>query len=161
MNIHAGFTPAACRAARAALDLTQEEVARRAGISRATLINFEAGKGVPLKASVAAIRRVFDERSRLGHVLRKLQAARAQFEARGVIRMAVFGSVARMEDGPDSDLDIVVDLDAGRRFSLLDLAGIAGLAEDLLGMSVDIVRRRPDMKPELATRIAEDQIYVF
>lgn len=159
------LSPADCRAARARLGLTQAELARRAGISRATLVNFEKGRGEPLRASMAALESVLSgrpqHRSRLADVLRILQKARPDLEKRGVVRLAIFGSVARMEDRPDSDLDIVVDIDPAHRIDILDLAGIGGLVESLTGMPVDIVRRRPDMKSELKVHLAEDEIHVF
>jgi len=159
------LTPADCRAARARLRLTQAELARRAGVSRATLVNFEKGRGAPLRASLQALQSVLTDRprhkSRLAHVLRTLQKARPELEARGVRHLAVFGSVARMEDTPDSDLDVVVDIDPARRIDIVDLAGIGGFIESLVGMPTDIVRRRPDMKPELAGHLAEDEIHVF
>ena len=159
------LTPADCRAARARLRLTQAELARRAGVSRAPLVNFEKGRGAPLRASLQALQSVLTDRprhkSRLAHVLRTLQKARPELEARGVRHLAVFGSVARMEDRPDSDLDVVVDIDPARRIDIVDLAGIGGMVERLVGMKTDIVRRRPDMKPELMSDLAEDEIYVF
>lgn len=162
---HRSFTPADCRAARARLGFTQVELARRAGISRATLVNFEKGRGEPLRASVQALQSALSDRpqhgSRLAHVLRTLQEARPELEAQGVLHLAIFGSVARMEDRPDSDLDIVVDMDPARRIDIVELAGIGGSVERLTGMPTDIVRRRRDMKPELAQHIAEDEIYVF
>lgn len=159
------LTPADLRAARARLRLTQAELARRAGISRATLVNFEKGRGTPLRASLQALQSALSDRprhkSRLAHVLRTLQKARPELERRGVLHLAVFGSVARMEDKPESDIDIVVDIDPDRRFDILDLAGIGGFVESLIGVPVDIVRRHAGMKPELAEHLAEDQIYAF
>lgn len=49
----------------------------------------------------------------------------------------VFGSVARGEDGPDSDLDILVDGLPG--MTLFDLGGLQAELEDLLPCRVDIV----------------------
>jgi predicted nucleotidyltransferase len=49
----------------------------------------------------------------------------------------VFGSQARGEGAPDSDLDILIDLEPGR--SLLDIVAIKQDLEDLLGCSVDVV----------------------
>ena len=155
------FTPEVCRMARARLRLSQQVLASRAGVSRATLINFEAGKGTPLKASIAAIRSALGEGPRLARVLRALQAAEPQFRARGVTRLAIFGSVARLEDGPESDVDLVADIDPARHLDIVDMVGIASFATELLGIKTDIVRRRPGMKAELAANIAEDQIYVF
>ncbi|MEQ9225665.1 MAG: nucleotidyltransferase domain-containing protein [Parvibaculum sp.] len=159
------LTPAELRAARARLRLTQAELARRAGISRATLVNFEKGRGTPLRASLQALQSALSDRpqhkSRLAHVLRTLQKARPQLEEQGVLHLAVFGSVARMEDRPDSDIDIVVDVDPARRIDIVSLAGIGGFIERLLGSPVDIIRRRPDMKSELKEHLVEDEIYVF
>ncbi len=57
-----------------------------------------------------------------------------QFGARNV---RIFGSVARGEEKPSSDLDVLVDFDPGR--SLLDLSGFRLGLEDLLGFPVDVV----------------------
>jgi predicted nucleotidyltransferase len=55
----------------------------------------------------------------------------------GARNVQVFGSRARGEAGPDSDVDILVKLDPGR--SLLDLVAIKQDLEDLLGCQVDVV----------------------
>ena len=54
-------------------------------------------------------------------------------------RIAVFGSVARGEAQPDSDLDLLVDFEPGA--SLLDHIGLFQDLEDLLGVGVDVVAR--------------------
>jgi len=54
-------------------------------------------------------------------------------------RIAVFGSVARGEACPDSDLDLLVDFEPGA--SLLDHVGLPQNLEGLLGVGVDIVTR--------------------
>ncbi|MBI2756001.1 MAG: nucleotidyltransferase domain-containing protein [Chloroflexi bacterium] len=51
--------------------------------------------------------------------------------------LMVFGSFARGEARPDSDLDLLVDLEPGR--GLLDLIAIKQDLEDLLGRTVDVV----------------------
>ena len=58
---------------------------------------------------------------------------------RRVRRIAVFGSVARGEAGPDSDVDLLVDFEDGT--SLLDHVGLFQDLEDLLGVGVDVVAR--------------------
>jgi predicted nucleotidyltransferase len=60
--------------------------------------------------------------------------------AHGARNVRVFGSVARGEAGPRSDLDLLVDLEDGR--TLFDLAGFAADVEDLLGVRVDVVTPR-------------------
>ena len=54
-------------------------------------------------------------------------------------RIAVFGSVARGEAHPGSDVDLLVDFEPGA--SLLDHIGLFQDLEDLLGVGVDVVAR--------------------
>lgn len=56
---------------------------------------------------------------------------------RGAHNIRVFGSVARGEARPDSDIDFLVEMDPNR--SALDLAGLGGDLEDVLGHEVDVV----------------------
>lgn len=51
--------------------------------------------------------------------------------------IAVFGSVARGEDGPESDIDFLVELEPGS--SLFDLMRLEDDLRDLLGCRVDVV----------------------
>ena len=53
-------------------------------------------------------------------------------------RIAVFGSVARGEAHPDSDVDLLVDFEPGA--SLLDHVGLFQDLEDLLGVGVVVAR---------------------
>jgi uncharacterized protein len=55
----------------------------------------------------------------------------------GATSAKVFGSVARGDSGPESDLDLLVQLKPG--YSLLDLIAIKQELEDLLACKVDIV----------------------
>ena len=55
----------------------------------------------------------------------------------GAKRIRVFGSVARGEARPDSDVDFLVDLEPGR--SLFDLGGLLMDLQELLGRKVDVV----------------------
>lgn len=55
----------------------------------------------------------------------------------GAYNVRVFGSVARGEAGPESDVDLLVEMEEGR--SLFDLVGLWQELEDLLGRKVDVV----------------------
>ena len=55
----------------------------------------------------------------------------------GIQNIRVFGSVARLEDVPESDLDLLVDFEKGR--SLFDLIRFKQEIEDLLNIKVDVV----------------------
>jgi predicted nucleotidyltransferase len=55
----------------------------------------------------------------------------------GARNVRVFGSVARGENKPDSDIDFLINLEAGR--SLLDMARLLRELQSLLGAKVDVV----------------------
>src|SRR5260370_41563331 len=57
----------------------------------------------------------------------------------GAKRIRVFGSVARGEARPDSDVDFLVDLEPGR--SLFDLGGLRMEVQDLLGRQGDVATK--------------------
>ncbi len=55
----------------------------------------------------------------------------------GATKLRVFGSMARGEESPESDLDLIVEMERGS--SLLDIIAIKQDIEELLGRKVDIV----------------------
>ena len=69
---------------------------------------------------------------------------------RGVRSVSVFGSVARGDEGVDSDIDLLVEPDPD--CSLLDLISLKHDIEDLTGRNVDIVSKR-GLSPYLADQI--------
>ncbi len=75
-----------------------------------------------------------DVRERVDSLREEILAIATKHGARNV---RLFGSVARGEAGPDSDVDILVELEPGR--SLLDLSGLLLDLQDLLGCKVDVV----------------------
>ncbi|PSR24485.1 MAG: nucleotidyltransferase [Sulfobacillus benefaciens] len=58
----------------------------------------------------------------------------------GTVRIALFGSMARGDAGPDSDVDFLVQMEPGR--SLVDMAGLKWDLEELLQRPVDIVSEK-------------------
>jgi predicted nucleotidyltransferase len=60
----------------------------------------------------------------------------AAAKRRGARNVRVFGSVARGESRPDSDLDLLVEWEPGR--SLMDHSGLVADLEEMLGMKVHI-----------------------
>lgn len=90
--------------------------------------------------------------------LRILGEHRAQIEAFGVRSIAIFGSVARDEAGPGSDVDILAEFECPPSFS--QYMGLKLYLEDLLGAPVDLAsaetlkaRVRPCVERE-AIRVA-------
>jgi transcriptional regulator with XRE-family HTH domain len=54
------MSPEQCRAARAWLDWTQQELARRAGVGLSTVRDFEKGERTPIPNNLAAIKRAIE-----------------------------------------------------------------------------------------------------
>lgn len=75
----------------------------------------------------------------------------------GVVKMGLFGSVARGTVSEDSDVDIVVELN---KRNLLNRIGLKLSLENFLGVPVDVVTYREDLNPLLKERISKDVIYV-
>jgi predicted nucleotidyltransferase len=86
------------------------------------------------------------ERTSLRERLRERRGeVRAAAARRGASNLRVFGSVARGDDGADSDIDFLVDFEASR--SLVDVAGLILDLQEILGVPVDVVEAstlRPD-----------------
>jgi hypothetical protein len=69
---------------------------------------------------------------------------------RGVRNVRVFGSVARGDDRSDSDIDLLVDVEAGR--TLLDVIGLEQDLHEILGRRVDVLTEK-GLSPYLQQRI--------
>jgi hypothetical protein len=76
-------------------------------------------------------------------------------QKRGAHNVRVFGSVARGDQGSDSDIDFLVDFEPGR--SLLDLTGLWLDLEGTLGCKVDVVSSR-GLRPRLASELLREAI---
>ena len=74
---------------------------------------------------------------------------------RGARNVRIFGSAARGDAGPDSDVDFLVDLDADR--SLLDLGGLLMDLRELLGRDVDVVTE-PSLHWYIRDRILREAV---
>lgn len=73
----------------------------------------------------------------------------------GAHNVRVFGSVARGDARPDSDLDILVDLEPGR--SLFDLGGLLYDLQALLGVEVDVVTEK-GLRPRIRAQVIQEAI---
>ena len=92
-----------------------------------------------------------------------IAALRAQSDpirALGATALYLFGSTARDEATASSDLDLFLDYDAARRFSLIELVGIKQLLEERLGVRVDLTTR-DSLDPLLRHRIEATAERVF
>ena len=73
----------------------------------------------------------------------------------GASNIRVFGSVARGQAGPTSDLDLLVDMRADH--SLLDRVSLILDLEEVLGQKVDVATERV-LRPELRARVLREAV---
>jgi hypothetical protein len=96
----------------------------------------------------------------LEEILAKLREAAPALKAEGVTKLALFGSRARGDARPDSDLDVLVDTTSRDASPSFDYFKVLHLIEDATGLRVQI-SMRDLLKPRIAERIAGDLIEVF
>lgn len=75
----------------------------------------------------------------------------------GVTGLCLFGSVARGDNRPDSDVDILVDMPP----KLLLMSGLRDFLEGLLKTSVDLVRRHAHLSSRFLNQISRDGIVIL
>lgn len=96
----------------------------------------------------------------LPDVLRILRAHQVDLRQRGVRHAAVFGSVARGETRPDSDVNVLVDLDPERPMGIFEYARLKLYIAELLGSAGDVVNRST-LKPLLREPILRESVNAF
>jgi predicted nucleotidyltransferase/DNA-binding XRE family transcriptional regulator len=160
------------RRARLGAGISQAELAFRAGVAQSVISAYEAGRRQPSLPTLARlidsagsdlvvdIRQQPPQLSRLSgpvgrHVRRKRRALIAAAAAHEVTNLRVFGSVARGEDRPDSDVDLLVDMPPD--MGLLGLGRVQAELEAILGAKVDLVPAS-DLKPEVRARAERDLV---
>src|SRR5882724_139413 len=84
-------------------------------------------------------------------VINKLRAHEPELKAAGIVRLAVFGSVARGDNSPESDVDLLADFDKTKRYTLLTMGRLENHLADLLGTKVDL------SSPEWLKKSAKNQ----
>ncbi len=90
-------------------------------------------------------------------VVQRLKAQRSQFIRFNVKSLALFGSVARDEARPDSDVDILVDFNGPATFD--QYMTLKDFLQSLLGHPVDLLTRK-SIRPELAPYVEQDTLHV-
>lgn len=101
---------------------------------------------------------------RRDEVIAKLRAHEPELKAAGVVSLSVFGSVARGEERPDSDIDVVVRLSeeaAEGGFSYFGrLEALSRRLRQILGQPVDVVAE-PVHKDRLRRNIEKERALAF
>jgi hypothetical protein len=80
-------------------------------------------------------------------VVQTLRAHELELKAAGIVHLRLFGSVARGEASPSSDVDLMVDLDGSKKFSLLDMSSLENRLSDILEVRVDLALSKSMKEP--------------
>jgi predicted nucleotidyltransferase len=91
-------------------------------------------------------------------IIDTLRRHEAELRAQGVRHVALFGSQARGDHRADSDIDIVIEIDADAVGGVWQYSGLKSFVDELFDTPVDVVNRA-SLKPQL--RPAPDEIHVF
>jgi len=94
---------------------------------------------------------------RRDEVIALLQEHRAEIDAFGVKSLALFGSVARDEARPDSDVDVLVEFEGATTFDAY--MGLLMYLETLLGSTVDLATPKM-LKPRIVSSVERDVLRV-
>jgi uncharacterized protein len=93
-------------------------------------------------------------------ILDRLREHESELHRRGVARVALFGSMARGEARPDSDIDIMVELRPGAPVGVFEYAGIINYLADLFPSRVDVANRA-GLEPLIRPAVERDAVYAF
>jgi predicted nucleotidyltransferase len=93
-------------------------------------------------------------------ILERLRENERALRARGVTHAALFGSRARGDDRPESDTDILIDIDPEAELSVYDYMGLKRYIASLLEGSVDVIDREA-LKPHVRPPAEGDAVYAF
>jgi len=80
--------------------------------------------------------------------------------AEGVTKLAIFGSRVRGDNRPDSDIDVLIEIEPDASFSLLNLIDVEHIIQDATGLQAQATMQR-SLRLQFAQRIADDIVEVF
>ena len=94
------------------------------------------------------------------HTLSMIQIIAEYFKTQPVLKAWLFGSFARGEEKPWSDMDILVQYDRTQPIGLLKIAGMQVDLEDLLGLEVDLVEEGT-LRPWAVESVNNDKQLIY
>lgn len=89
-----------------------------------------------------------------------LRSQEQELRRRGVVHAALFGSLARGDANPASDIDILIELEPGAPIGVFEYVGITQYLADLFPGRVDVANRRT-LKPFVRPSAEREAVYAF
>lgn len=96
----------------------------------------------------------------LNEVVTRIRMEEAELRRRGICRLAVFGSMVRGDEHTDSDVDIAIDIEPDRSFSLIRMEDTRLLLQDILGRPVDL-GEIDTFRPTVRAAFDREHVLVF
>jgi predicted nucleotidyltransferase len=93
-------------------------------------------------------------------IIARLQENERELRLRGVTHAAVFGSRARGDSRPESDTDIMIEIDPDAPVGVYEYVRIKEYIAGLFDGPVDVVEREA-LKPYVRPAATADAIYAF
>ena len=98
--------------------------------------------------------------NKLDQILETLKKQADALKARGIAHASVFGSTARQDTHAQSDIDIVIDLDATKPINVFDYAAIKEEIAEMVGGNVDVVTWE-GLKAPIRARVENEAVDAF
>jgi uncharacterized protein len=93
-------------------------------------------------------------------VIRILRAHEPELRAAGIVHLRLFGSTARNESSPSSDVDLMAEFDRSTRHTLVTMVHLENRLADLVGGKVDL-SPSDSMKESVRSRAERESILAF
>ena len=93
-------------------------------------------------------------------VLDKLRQHEQELREEGILRLSLFGSVARGQSIPGSDVDLLAEFDSSRRYSILDRVRVQNRLASIIGTPVDLAPAK-SLLEGIRERISQESIRAF
>ncbi len=94
------------------------------------------------------------------HMIATLRAKEAELRRAGILHLSLFGSVARGDARPDSDVDLLVEFDPAAEMDLIRLVALERSIGDALGRPVEILPK-PIENARLRANVERDLVIAF